>query len=60
MCPGVHWYFRANAGFAKPEVYEYLEEGGFLYAIRHNPRFAPAYVARDVASVALGHINTYS
>jgi len=27
-------YFRGDAAFAKPEVYEYLEEHGFLYAIR--------------------------
>ena len=26
--------FRADAAFTSPEVYEYLEEGGFLYAIR--------------------------
>ena len=26
--------FRADAGFARPEIYEYLEEHGFLYAIR--------------------------
>lgn len=27
-------YFRADAAFAKPEVYLYLEEHSFLYAIR--------------------------
>ena len=27
-------YFRADAAFASPEVYEYLEAEGFLYAIR--------------------------
>lgn len=27
-------YFRGDAAFAKPEIYEYLEERGFLYAIR--------------------------
>jgi hypothetical protein len=27
-------YFRGDAAFAKPEIYEYLEEKGFLYAIR--------------------------
>jgi len=27
-------YFRADAAFASPEVYEYLETEGFLYAIR--------------------------
>lgn len=27
-------YFRGDAAFAKPEIYEYKEESGFLYAIR--------------------------
>jgi len=27
-------YFRGDAAFAKPEIYEYLEEKGFLYSIR--------------------------
>jgi hypothetical protein len=27
-------YFRADAGFANPEVYEYLEAEGIKYAIR--------------------------
>jgi hypothetical protein len=27
-------YFRGDAAFAKPEIYEYLEERGYLYAIR--------------------------
>ena len=30
----VRKYFRADAAFAKPGVYDYLEEKGFLYAIR--------------------------
>ena len=30
----IRQYFRGDAGFAKPEIYEYLEENGFLYAIR--------------------------
>ncbi|MFQ5913764.1 MAG: IS1380 family transposase [Nitrospinota bacterium] len=30
----VRRYFRADAAFASPEVYEQLEERGFLYAIR--------------------------
>jgi hypothetical protein len=30
----VRRYFRADAAFASPEIYEYLEEHGFLYAIR--------------------------
>ena len=31
---GVRRYSRADATFAKPEVYEYLEEHSFPYAIR--------------------------
>jgi len=31
---GVRLYFRADAAFASPEIYEYLEAQGFLYAIR--------------------------
>ena len=31
---GVRRYFRADAAFAKPEVYEYLEQRCVLYAIR--------------------------
>jgi hypothetical protein len=31
---GVRLYFRADAAFASSEIYEYLEEHGFLYAIR--------------------------
>ena len=30
---GVHKYLRADGAFAKPEVYEYLEQEGFGYAI---------------------------
>jgi hypothetical protein len=30
----VRKYFRGDAAFAKPEIYEYLEENGLLYAIR--------------------------
>ena len=31
---GLRKQFRADAGFARPEIYEYLEEHDFLYAIR--------------------------
>jgi len=31
---GLRKQFRGDAGFARPEIYEYLEEHGFLYAIR--------------------------
>ena len=30
----VRLYFRGDAAFASPEMYEYLEAEGFLYAIR--------------------------
>jgi hypothetical protein len=30
----VRKYFRGDAAFTKPEIYEYLESKGFLYAIR--------------------------
>jgi hypothetical protein len=30
----VRKYFRGDAAFAKPEIYEYLEDNGLLYAIR--------------------------
>ncbi len=32
--PGVRRYFRADAAFAKPDIYEYLEERRVFYAIR--------------------------
>ncbi len=31
---GLRQQLRADPGFARPEIYEYLEEHGFLYAIR--------------------------
>ena len=31
---GVRRYFRGDAAFARPELYEYLEEHGCLYAVR--------------------------
>ena len=30
----VRLYFRGDAAFASPEIYQYLEAEGFLYAIR--------------------------
>ena len=32
----VRLYFRGDAAFASPEIYDYLEAEGFLYAIRLN------------------------
>ena len=49
-------YFRTGAAFAKPDIYEYLEELGFLYAIRLNSRSSLAWIARDIACSDLrGH-----
>ncbi len=31
---GLRKQFRGDAGFARPEIYEYLQEHGFVYAIR--------------------------
>jgi len=44
----VRKYFRADAAFAKPGVYEYLEEKGFLYAIR--------LPGNDVLQREIGHL----
>jgi hypothetical protein len=41
-------YFRADAGFANPEVYEYLEAEGIKYAIR--------LPANRVLQVRIGHL----
>ena len=31
---GIDLYFRADAAFTKPEIYEQLQQEGILYAIR--------------------------
>ena len=41
-------YFRGDAAFAKPEIYEYLEEKGLLYAIR--------FAANDVLYDEIKHL----
>jgi hypothetical protein len=41
-------YFRADAGFANPEVYEYLEAEGIKYTIR--------LPANDVLQERIGHL----
>ena len=46
----VREYFRGDAAFAKPEIYEYLEEKGFLYAIR--------LPANDVLQAEIEHLLT--
>ena len=45
---GVRLLFRADAAFAKPEVYEYLEPRGIGYAIR--------VPANDVLQEQIGHL----
>ena len=42
---GLRTQFRGDAGFARPEIYEYLEEHDFLYAIR-SP--ANAVLGREI------------
>jgi hypothetical protein len=43
-------YFRGDAGFAKPEIYEYLESEHFKYAIR--------LPANDILYSEIGHLLT--
>ena len=43
---GLRKQLRGDAGFARPEIYEYLEEHGFLYAIRLP---ANAVLGREIA-----------
>lgn len=60
MCPdcghpryrerGINLYFRADAVFAKPEIYERLEQEGIQYAIR--------LPANDVLQRRIGHLLT--
>lgn len=60
MCPdcghpryrerGINLYFRADAAFAKPEIYERLEQEGIQYAIR--------LPANDVLQRRIGHLLT--
>ena len=47
---GIELYFRADAAFAEPGVYEYLEPEGFLYAIR--------LPANDVLQREIDHLMT--
>jgi hypothetical protein len=42
---GLRQQFRGDAGFARPEIYEYLEEHDFLYAIR---LLANAVLGREI------------
>ena len=44
---GLRRQFRGDAGFARPEIYEYLEEHDFLYAIRLP---ANAVLGREIDS----------
>jgi hypothetical protein len=42
-------YFRADAGFANPEVYEFLEAEAIKYAIRLPANQIPGLMASPVA-----------
>lgn len=33
----IRWFFRGEAAFAFPELYEYLEPEAYLYAIHRRP-----------------------
>jgi len=46
----VRKYFRGDAAFSKPEIYEYLESNGFLYAIR--------LPANDILQKEIRHLMT--
>ena len=48
---GIKLYFRGDAAFAKPGVYEYLESKGFFYAIR--------LPANDVLQREIAHLMTW-
>ena len=37
----VRLYFRGDAAFASPEIYEYLEAEGLLYVIRLKAKKSP-------------------
>ena len=46
----IRQYFRGDAAFAKPEIYEYLEENSFLYSIR--------FQANDILQKEIKHLLT--
>ncbi len=48
--PKVRLYFRGDAAFASPEMYEYLEAEGFLYVIRLS--------TSQVPQESIGHLLT--
>jgi hypothetical protein len=47
---GINLYFRADAAFTKPEIYERLEQEGIQYAIR--------LPSNDVLQRRIGHLLT--
>ena len=51
---GLRKQFRGDAGFARPEIYEYLEEHDFLYAIRlpGNPKPCPIFASPAMLTLA--------
>jgi len=46
----VRLHFRGDAAFASPEIYEYLEAEGFLYAIR--------LAKNQILQESIGHLLT--
>ena len=51
---GVRRYFRADATFAKPDIYEHLEERRVFYAIRLPSNKVPAMGDRSFADTTCG------
>ena len=51
---GVRRYFRADAAFAKPDIYEYLEERHVLYAVRLPRQRGAATGDRSFADTTCG------
>ena len=48
----VRLYFRGDAAFASPEIYEYLEAEGLLYVIRLKAKFSSGTICLRDLSVA--------
>ena len=51
---GLRRYFRADAAFAKPDIYEYLEERRVFYAIRLPSNKVLQYEIRSTADTTCG------
>ena len=51
---GLRRYFRADAAFAKPDIYEYLEERRVFYAIRLPSNKVLQYEIAPLADTTCG------